>query len=129
MTSWIILHDYQYLNILEFQSNIIQTDIYLSKFSNGKNRTMCKICSKLRIKTPKQRSDIFIVSLKHIPHIFLIFALLILNQWIQCWLGLCLKPWAKISSTLSSLLLLPLRVTVLFGRWIKTSSPALASGG
>ena len=31
------------------------TGIYLLQFSNGNTRTMCKICSKLSIKTPEQR--------------------------------------------------------------------------
>ena len=37
--------------------------IYLFKVNDGYTRTMCEICSKLTIKTPERRHDVFLVSL------------------------------------------------------------------
>ena len=51
----------------------LQAGIYLLKVSNRKTGTMCEICSKLSVKTPKRRHcGIFIfVNLKHISYIVL----------------------------------------------------------
>ena len=58
--------------------------ISLFKVNIKNTRSMCGICSKLAIKTLKQRqwrlSGIFIVNFEQIPHIVLIFPLLTLNK-------------------------------------------------
>ena len=51
--------------------------IYLFRVSNGNTRTICEICSKLTIKTPERRR-VFMVNLKQIYHIVLVFPLLTL---------------------------------------------------
>ena len=51
--------------------------IYLFKVNNGNIITVCKICSKLTIKT--ERSGVFIVNFEQISHIVLVFPLLTLN--------------------------------------------------
>ena len=63
-------------------------EIYFSKVTNGKNRTMCEICSKSRLNTiarrQLRRSDAFTFNFKQISHIFLVF-----NYWLwtsKCWL-------------------------------------------
>ena len=54
--------------------------IYLFKVSNRNTRTMCKICSKLTIKTPEQchqyRSGVFDVNFEQTSHIVLVILLL-----------------------------------------------------
>ena len=61
--------------------------IYLFKVKNANIRTICEICSKLAIKIPKRRrSGVFIVNLKQILHMFLVFRLLTLNS--KCRLGI-----------------------------------------
>ena len=59
-------------------------DIYLLKVSNRNTRTICKICSKLAIKTPERRqwrrSGVFIVNFEHISRLVLVFLLLI-SSW------------------------------------------------
>ena len=51
-------------------SNDCSTDNYMFKVNNRNNKTRCKICSKLTIKTPERRqwrlSGVFIVNFKHI---------------------------------------------------------------
>ena len=54
--------------------------IYLFKVNNRNSRKMCKICSKLTIKTPERRSGVFIVNFEHISHFFLLFLLLTLSK-------------------------------------------------
>ena len=58
--------------------------IYLLKVNNRNSRTRCEICSKLTIKTPKQRqwcrSGVFVVNFEHISHLVLVFLLLALNM-------------------------------------------------
>ena len=57
--------------------------IYIFKVNNGNTRT-CKLCSKLKIKTPEQRqwrrSGVFIVNLNQMLHDVLVFPLLNLNK-------------------------------------------------
>ena len=57
---------------------------YVFKVNNRNTRTRCEICSKLTIKTPKQRlwrpSDVFIVNFEHISHLALVFLLLNLSR-------------------------------------------------
>ena len=59
------------------------TFIYMLKVNNRNTGTTCEICSKLTIKTPKQRhwrcSGVFIVNFEHISHLILEFMLLTLN--------------------------------------------------
>ena len=47
---------------------------YLFKIKNRNTREKCKICSKLKIKTPEQRhwrrSGVFTVNFEHISHLF-----------------------------------------------------------
>ena len=45
------------LLLLTLNISISLADIYLFKFNNGNTRTMCKICSKLIIKTPEWRTS------------------------------------------------------------------------
>ena len=46
---------------------------------------MCKICSKLKVKTPeRRRSGAFIVNFEHILHIVLVLLLLTLNYFSAC---------------------------------------------
>ena len=51
--------------------------VYLFEFSYGNARTMCKICSRLTIKTPERRhwhsSGVFFVNFELISHIALTF--------------------------------------------------------
>ena len=58
--------------------------ICLFKVNNRITRAICEICLKLTIKTPGwrhlHRSVVFIVNLKQISHIVLVFLLLILNK-------------------------------------------------
>ena len=58
--------------------------IYLFKVKNGNTRTMSDICSKLTIKTPKQRywrrSSVFIVNFEHTSHLVLVILLLTLSR-------------------------------------------------
>ena len=58
--------------------------IYLFKANNKNTRTMRKICSKLTLKTLKQRhwrrSGVFIVKSEQISHIVLVFPSLTLNK-------------------------------------------------
>ena len=67
----------------------VLTSIYLPKVINGDSRTMCKIRSKLMIKTPEwrhwHRSNIFIANLKLISHILLVFLCLTLMR--GCFFG------------------------------------------
>ena len=62
----------------------IPISIYLSKVNNKNSRTICKICSKLKMKTPEQRywrcSGVFIVNFEQISHIVLLFPSLALNK-------------------------------------------------
>ena len=69
---------------LQMLNNISAADIYFFKVSNVNTRTMCKICSKLTIKTLEwrhwRRSGIFIVIFEQISHIALVFLLLTLGK-------------------------------------------------
>ena len=56
------------------------TNNHLFIVDNNYTRKRCKICSKLIIKTPEWRSTVFVVDFEHIPHLFLVFLLLILNK-------------------------------------------------
>ena len=54
------------------------------KVNNKNTKTRCEICSKLTKKTPERRqwhcTDVFIVNLKRISHLVLMFLLLTLNR-------------------------------------------------
>ena len=59
-------------------------NIYLFKANNRNTRKRCGICSELTIKTPERhqwrqwrRSDVFIGNFEHIPHLFIVFLLLL----------------------------------------------------
>ena len=57
---------------------------YLLKVNNRNTRSNCEICSKLTVKTTKQRhwrrSGVFIVNFEHISHLVLVFLLLTFNR-------------------------------------------------
>ena len=59
---------------------------YMLKANNRTTRTRCEICSKLTVKTPERRwhgSGVFIVNLKHISHLALMFLLSTFNLKFQ----------------------------------------------
>ena len=59
-------------------------DIYLFKVNNSNTRTICNICSKLKLKTFEWRqfchSGVFFVIFEQILHLALVFLLLTLNR-------------------------------------------------
>ena len=59
-------------------------NIYLLKVNNRDTRERYEICSKITIKTLKERqwrrSGVFLVNFEHISHLFLVFLLLVLNM-------------------------------------------------
>ena len=59
---------------------ILENTIYYTR------NTRCKICSKLKIKTAEQChwrcSGVFTVNFEHVLHLFLVFLLLTLNNWV-----------------------------------------------
>ena len=59
---------------------LLPATIYLDKVNNRNSRTRCEICSKLTIKTPERRQDVFIVDFERISHLVLLFLLLTLNM-------------------------------------------------
>ena len=62
---------------------VSRAGIYLFKVTDRKTRKRCEICAKLIIKTKRRqrcRSDVFIVNLEHISHLFLVFLLMTLNK-------------------------------------------------
>ena len=72
------------LEDFEWQKELCGADIYLLKVDKRNTRARRKICLKLKIKTPERhhlhRSGVFIINLKHISHIVLVFLLLTLNM-------------------------------------------------
>ena len=62
----------------------VPTDHQMFKVNNRNNRTRCKTCSKLTIKTPKRRHwrrcDLLIGKSEHISHLALVFLLLTLSR-------------------------------------------------
>ena len=79
----------------ENQNHHIPVDIYLLQVNNRNTKTRCEICSKLTIKTAKQRqwrrSGVFIVKFEHASH--LVFLLLTLNMHLSA--GIFIKPLKK----------------------------------
>ena len=72
---------FHFLEEVTWQYRFLQANIYLFKVNDRNISKMCEICSKLTIKTVKRnRSDVFIVNLEHILHLFLVFLLLTLNK-------------------------------------------------
>ena len=64
---------------------IFYAGIYMFQVSNGNTRTVCKICTKLTIKTLERRySDVFIVNCEQILYIVLLFPLLTLDGKNSC---------------------------------------------
>ena len=57
---------------------------YMLKVNKRNTRTMCKLCSKLTIKTPERlrwrRFSVFIVNFEHVSHLVLVFLLLTLSR-------------------------------------------------
>ena len=53
---------------------------YMFKVNNRNTRTRCDICSKLTIKTPEWRQNVFIVNFEHTSHLVLVFLLLTFEQ-------------------------------------------------
>ena len=66
------------------QMYIYPAGTYLFKVNNRNTRSNCEICSKLTVKTTKQRhwrrSGVFIVNFEHISHLVLVFLLLTFNR-------------------------------------------------
>ena len=61
--------------------SVYSASIYLAKVNCGNTSIMCKICSKLTLKAPKQsHSGVFIVNFQNISHIVLVFPLFTLNK-------------------------------------------------
>ena len=62
---------------------------YLLKIHDGGNESMCKICSKLTIKTPKRRQwssfGVFIINFKLISYIVLVFPLMTPKKLTSAW--------------------------------------------
>ena len=52
-------------------------NIYSFKVTNRNIRKRCELCSKLNIKTPV----VFTVNFEYISHLFVVFLLVILNEW------------------------------------------------
>ena len=50
------------------------------KVNNRNTRTRCDICSKLTIKTPEWRQNVFIVNFEHTSHLVLVFLSLTFEQ-------------------------------------------------
>ena len=77
--------DNTYTMVREFNLHwlLFPAGIYLFIVNNRNTKTKCQICSKLTIKTPKQRhwwrSHVFIVNFEHISHLVLVLLLLSLN--------------------------------------------------
>lgn len=61
-----VLNDNDESNAKALPSRKIPAGIYIFKVNDGNARTICKICSKIAIKTPEQRqlrrSSVFIVN-------------------------------------------------------------------
>ena len=57
---------------------------YMFKVNNRNTRERCEICSRLTIKTSRQRqwrrSGVFIINFEHISHLILVFLLLTLSR-------------------------------------------------
>ena len=66
-------------------NSLIPAGIYFFKINNGNTRTLCEICSKLTIKTPKQRywgrSVAFLVNFEQNLGIALLFLWSTLNKY------------------------------------------------
>ena len=64
--------------------------IFLFKVSSGNTRIMCKICSKLTIKTPQRHHwhhpSVYVVNFEQVLHTAGFFTLLILSCWLCFWL-------------------------------------------
>ena len=71
------------LALSTYCTKIVPANLFNVNKRNTRNR--CEICAKLLIKTLEQRhwrhSGVFIVNSEHIPHLFLVFQLLILNKY------------------------------------------------
>ena len=63
----------------EPKHSVFASNIYLFKVNNKNNRKICEISSKLTTNTLNHPS-VFIVNLKHIPQLFLVYLLLTLNN-------------------------------------------------
>ena len=57
---------------------------YLFKVNNRNTRKLYEICLKLTIKTPERCFSFFIVNVKHISHLFLMFTV-DFEQFVACW--------------------------------------------
>ena len=68
----------------------IPAGIFLFKVSNGNTKRMCRICSKLTIKTPKRRhwhhSSVIVVNFEQVLHTVRLFTLSPLSCWLCSWL-------------------------------------------
>ena len=73
-----------------FFSSILLAGIYLFKINNGNTKAMCKICSKLIIKTPERghwyRSVIFVLNFEQVFYWTLWTTLNPLFCCFHCWL-------------------------------------------
>ena len=77
---------------------------YMFKVNNRNTRARCKICLKLKIKTPERRYGVFIVNFEYISHLVLVFLLLTLSRQMPA--GMSIMKTRTISSTPQHLLLI-----------------------
>ena len=80
----IFLHDYRDYRLMITTRYPISAGNYMFKVNYKNTRTRWKICSKLTIKTPEQRHwyrfGVFIVNIKQISHLVLVYLMLILRR-------------------------------------------------
>ena len=70
---------------MQLSRNVLEKISFENVLLDNRNaRKRCKVCSKLKIKTParrqQRRSGVFIVKSEHTSHIFLMFVLSNLNK-------------------------------------------------
>ena len=79
-----LLFKFSIENFFSKWEGAIPANIKLFKVNNKNARKRCEICSKVTIKTPERRhwlcSGVFIVTVEHISHLFLVFLWLTLNN-------------------------------------------------
>ena len=64
-------------------SILCQTDKYISKVNNKKIRSICWMCSKLKINTAWHHSGVFVTDFDHNQHVNIVFLLLTLNKYLS----------------------------------------------
>ena len=72
--------------------------IYLFKVNNGNTRAMCKICSKIAIKTPGRHRNLFKINNKDTrtkSMTFLENQFLCVQKWSTLWKSACIRAWPR----------------------------------